>query len=48
MVAWLENGVLFRLKIRLVAVGWQLWRLLMVEGVLLSVLVGDGLFKLAL
>jgi hypothetical protein len=31
-----------------VAVGWRLWRPLMVEGMLLSLVVGDGLFKLAL
>jgi hypothetical protein len=31
-----------------VAVGWRLWRSLMVEGMLLSLVVDDGLFKLAL
>ena len=31
-----------------VAVGWRLWRSLMVEGMLLSLVVDDGLFKFAL
>ena len=31
-----------------VAVGWRLWRSLMVESMLLSLVVDDGLFKLAL
>ena len=43
----MENDVLFKLEFRLVAVGWQLWISLMVRGVLLSLVVGDGLFKLA-
>ena len=30
------------------AVGWWLWRSLMVEGMLMSLVVNDGLFKLAL
>ena len=48
VVAWLENVVLFMLEFRLVAVGWQLWISWMVVGVLLLLVVGDGLFKLAL
>ena len=31
-----------------VAVGWRLWRSLMVEGMFLSLVVDDGLFNLAL
>ena len=31
-VSWLVNDVLFRLELRLVAVGWQLWVTLMVKG----------------
>ena len=48
VVAWLENVVLVKLKYGLVAVGWQLWISLIVGVVLLSLVVGDGLFKLAL
>ena len=36
MVAWLVDDVLFKLKLRLVAVGWQLWVSLMVRGVLFN------------
>ena len=48
VVAWLGNVVLFKLKFELVAVGWHLWISWMVVGVLLSLVVGDGLFKLVL
>ena len=48
VVAWLGNVVLFKLEFGLVTVGWQLWISWMVVGVLLSLVVGDGLFKLAL
>ena len=47
VVAWLGNVVLFKLEFGLVTVGWQLWISWMV-GVLLSLVVGDGLFMLAL
>ena len=48
VVAWLGTVVLFKLEFGLVAVGWQLWISWMVRGVLLSLVVGDGLFMLAL
>ena len=35
-------------RVMCVAVGWRLWRSLMVEGMLLSLVADDGLFKLAL
>ena len=38
----------FGCRVVCVAVGWRLWRSLMVEGVLLSLVVDGGLFKLTL
>ena len=47
-VALSENGVLFKLEVRSVAVEWQLWAVLVVDGWLLVVSLSvDGvLFKL--
>ena len=35
-VSLMVNAVLFKLELRLVAVGWQLWISLMVKGMLFS------------
>ena len=48
VISLMVSVVLFKLEVRSVDVGWLWWLSCVMVGVLLSLVVGDGLFKLAL